>query len=716
MELGNFFKLLWKHKNLLVIIPLVTIIVSYFLVKNMADKYVSTAQIATGIVDQSRHLLDADPTGANKDQSIAHEFSNLIEIMKLKTLVNQVSYKLILHDLTDSVPFKPHSKLFNSMNPAARAHAVELFTNKFKTMQPLSYYNKDEDGLNELLRSMKYDERSLRKDLLIFRAEDSDFITVSYESDNPQLSAFVVNVLCSQFIDYYTNTVRKNETDAVNYLANLLDAKRDTLNKKTAELQDYKIRNGILNLEEQSKSLFDQIIVFNDRKQQAEKDVASYNGAIQKINSKFEPGERQYIEAKVSKYNQDVVNSQDQLHILTDRYVRSGFNPKLKPAIDSVANKLSEQINQTSDKYITNPLTAKDDLVKQKLTLEVTRDLAKYSIRSINSAVNDLNAKFRRLVPFDATVKTYNFDIDIASKEYLDVLNKYNQTNLQSTFSIKLRLAEAATPDAAEPSKKMILIILSGVVMFAICVIVLFGIFFMDDTIKEPGDLVKRTNLPLLGHLNTVMGSLDLNKLWDVENRDKMRLFKELIRSIRFEIDQELRGEKVLGVTSLANHEGKTVLAISLAYSYSMINKKVLLIDGNFDNPTISNTVSPRVYLEDYFKNNPDNYATYNGTTNIMGNHGGDVTLLELSDENFIRSKFNELKTKYDIIIIETPPLSSLNKSKEWLLFTNKVVSIYEANKGIAKWQKDDVEYLRNINGKFAGWVLNKTDPKKDRF
>jgi succinoglycan biosynthesis transport protein ExoP len=118
MELGEFFKLLRKHLNLLIIIPLVTIIVSFFLVKNLADKYISSAQIATGIVDESRHLLDADPAGASKEQSIAHEFSNLIEIMKLKTLVNQVSYQLILHDLSNSVPFKPHSKLFLSMNGA----------------------------------------------------------------------------------------------------------------------------------------------------------------------------------------------------------------------------------------------------------------------------------------------------------------------------------------------------------------------------------------------------------------------------------------------------------------------------------------------------------------------------------------------------------------------------------------------------------------------
>lgn len=717
MELGNFFKLLWKHKNLLIIIPLIAITVSFFLVKNLADKYVSSAQIATGIVDQSRHLLDADPAAASsKEQSIAHEFSNLIEIMKLKTLINQISYQLMLHDLTAKVPFRPASKLFKTMNPAARKHAIEVLSNKFKNMQPLSYYNKDEEGINELLRSMKYDERSLRTDLYIIRDEDSDFITVSYESANPQLSAFVVNVLCSQFISYYTTTIRKNETDAVNYLAKLLEEKRNALNAKTAQLQEYKIKNGILNLDEQSKSIFDQIMVYNDRKQQAEREIASNTGAIQTINNKFAPKEREYIEASMSKYNQDVISSQDQLHTLTDRYVRSNFNPQLKPAIDSLSNKLTAQINAASDKYIVNPLNGKDDLVKQKLTLEVTRDLAKYSVRAINNALAVLNNKYSRLVPFDATVKTFNFDIDIASKEYLDVLNRYNQTNLQSTFSIKLRQVEPATPDAAEPSKKMLLIILSGIIAFVFCVIVLFGIFFFDDDIKEPADLVKHTNLPLLGHLSTVTGSLDLRKLWDVEHRDKMRLFKELIRSIRFEVDQELRGEKVLGVTSLDSQEGKTVLAISLAYSYSMINKKVLLIDGNFDNPVISNTVQPKVYLEDYLKNNPDNYEQLSNTTNVMGNHGGDVTLLEISDENFIRSKFNELKMKYDIIIIETPPLSSLNKSKEWLLFANKVLTVYEANKGITKLQKDNINYLKSLNGKFAGWVLNKTDPKKDRF
>jgi len=711
MEFANFLKVLWKHKNLLIIIPLVTIIISYFLVKNLEDKYVSKSQIATGIIDESRHLLDKETNSAAQAQQINQGFSNLIEIMKLKKIMNQVSYQLILHDLTSPTPFKPYSKLFLSMNAGAKKHAIELFSGKFARMESMNYYNKDENGLNELLRSMKYDERNLREDMMIVRDEDSDFISVSYESANPQLSAFVVNVLCREFINYYTHTIRQNETDAVTFLGNLLNEKREALNKKTNQLQQYKIQNGVLNLEEQSRAIFDQIMVYNDRKQQAEKDVASYNGALSSINEKFDPKDRKYIESTLNKYNTAIVNTQEQLHLLTDKYVRSGFAPQYKVQIDSLTKQLSGQINLTSDKYITNPLTAKDELVTQKLTLEVTRDLAKYSIKAIDNALATLNNKFQRLVPFDATVKTYNFELDIASKEYLEVLNKYNQTNLQSTFSIKLRQVDQATPDAAEPSKKMLLIILSGIIAFGACVVILFVRFFLDDTIKQPAELVNQTSLPLLGYLNTIVGgSLDLRKLWDVEHREKMRHFKELIRSIRFEIDQELKGDKILAITSLAEHEGKSVLAISLAYSYSMINKKVLLIDGNFSNPTITDTAKPRQYLEDYFKNNPDNYDAFSGSTTVLGNHGGDVTLLEVSDENFIRSRFNELKTKYDIIIIETPPLSTLNKSKEWIIFANKVIAVFEANKGIKKAQKNDLNYLRNLNGKFAGWILNKAE------
>jgi len=712
MEIAKFFKLLHKYRNTLIIVPLVTIIGSFFLVKNLPNNYISHAQIATGIVDASRHLLDKDDNVNAQEQQVFREFSNLIAIMKLKKLINQVSYQLMIHDLSNPNPFRKFSKELTALHPYERDRALMVFKSKFQRMEPLSLYDKEEDKLNDILISMKYDERSIMKELTISRDEDSDFISVSFDSENPQLSAFIVNTLCNQFIAYYTQNVRQNETNAVNFLAKLLEEKKNALSKKTEELQKYKIQNGVLSLDEQSKAIFGQIMVYNDKKLQAEKDIISYDGAINAINSKFEPGDRKYVEASVSKYNQAITATQDQLHILEDRYVRSGFNPRYKNTIDSVQNVLTAQVNQSSDKYLTNPLVAKDDLIHQKLTLEISRDLAKYSVKSIDNELASLNAKFSRLVPFDATVKTYDFDIDIAGKEYLDVLNRYNETNLKSNFSINLRQVEIATPDVAQPSKKIFLIALSVILSVFACLFVLFVLFYLDKSIQDPSDLVNKTQLPLLGYLNRIKGeNLDLKKLWDVEHRDKMKQFKELIRSVRFEIDQELQGDKVIAITSLNATEGKTLLAISLAYSYSMINKKVLLIDGNFDNPTVSKTALPGVYVEDYFKNNPLNAHVVNSSTaTVLGNHGGDVTLFEIGDEAFVKDRFDDFRSKYDIIIIDTAPLISLNKSKEWLLFANKTLAVFESGKSITSSQKPDIAYLRSLNNKFAGWVLNKTD------
>jgi succinoglycan biosynthesis transport protein ExoP len=195
--------------------------------------------------------------------------------------------------------------------------------------------------------------------------------------------------------------------------------------------------------------------------------------------------------------------------------------------------------------------------------------------------------------------------------------------------------------------------------------------------------------------------------LWEVENRIKMQQFKELLRSVRFEIDQELKGEKVLAITSLGKHEGKSLIAISLAYAYSSINKRVLLIDGNFDNPTITRNLQPTLFIEDYFRNT-SYIERDNNKISVLGNRGGDITLLEINDEKQIKNEFDVLRSRYDIILVDLPPLDSLNKAKEWVLFANKTVAVFEANRSVAGENKQYVDYLRSLNNKFGGWILNK--------
>jgi hypothetical protein len=45
-------------------------------------------------------------------------------------------------------------------------------------------------------------------------------------------------------------------------------------------------------------------------------------------------------------------------------------------------------------------------------------------------------------------------------------------------------------------------------------------------------------------------------------------------------------------------------------------------------------------------------------------------------------------------------------------LFASKVVAVFESNRSIKKTQKEDIKFLKNLNNKFAGWILNKADVK----
>lgn len=709
MELGDFFKVLSRHKLTLIIVPIITIIITFFLVRSQADNYTSQTQIATGLVDKSQVSLSDNGTTA--ESQIAQDFDNLIEIMRSKRIVEQVSYQLMIHDLTSPAPFRQPSKLFLELNQAAREHALAVFTDYYKKRKELSLFNPDQNGLHKLLASMKYDDESLLKNLNIYRAQSSDFIDIEYSDDDPQLTAFVVNTLAHEFITYYSFIVKDNQHKAVTFLGKLVNAKRDTLDSKISQLKNYRIQNRILSIPEQSRALYSQIADYETHLEAAQRDAVATQGAIRNIDNQFKPGQRKYLESMLQPVNQSLVNTTDQLKILNEKYIESNFDNVYKEQIDSLQRIISERISQSSDKYIVSPLSTQQNLIQQRLTLQVQSDIAKNSIGTIEQALKRLNNELDSVVPHEAVVQQDESAIDIAQREYLDILNKYNQTSLDASYSgDQLKQLDTAMPGIATPSKKMLLVILSGIISFIFCLIVFFILYFIDDTIKTPEELANKTLAPVLGYLNLLSNNtIDLRKVWsDPRPNPETYQFRNLLQSIRFEVDTELGSNKILLINSIANGEGKTFLATNLAYAYSLVNKKVLLIDGNFHHPGITHSVKSKLFIEDYFNGVlPDFNKQSIAKITVFSNKGGDGSLLEVNNENIIREKFERLREVFDIIIIETSSLTTLNKSKEWNKFADKILTIFEAGKRLRGYEMKHITYLKNLNGKFMGWVLN---------
>ncbi|MEJ7778852.1 MAG: AAA family ATPase [Daejeonella sp.] len=704
METKKLFKLLKRYLWLIILLPVLTVGVTYLLVKDLPEEYKSQAQLSTGLADQSQQMTSEQ----NMDYfRINQQFSSIIEMMKMKKMIDILSYHLILHDLkSPQNAFVRLSDEVKSLSPSEKEEAIAFFTTKLYEKSSITAEDNGKIKFFDILTSMGYDEKSIRKKLEVTRNENSDFISVNYVSTDPLLSAFAVNTLSNQFINTYEQTVDINQAKSIALLDSLLKDKEQSMNTKNSELKDYKMENGVLNLGTQSDILYAQISAYEERKAQAIREIQSNQGAIASINSKLNSSSDNYAGGTVVKDNNDIINLRSQLQIANERYVDENFSPVYKRKIDSLQNLLSTQVSRTSDRYLNNPQVAKENLLEQKRSMDVSLDLARNSIRSIDRELAQLKGKYNSLVPFDAGIQGYERDADVATKEYLEVLERFNQGNIEKSVGLRLQIVQLGLPGLPLTSKRLLYTSLSGVSILFLLLTVLLLIYLFDRSINNSKQLATATQSPVLGSLTLVkQPGMDLQKIWNNSDESTFTVYKDLLRSLRFEIDHQLSAdENVVGITSMKSGEGKTFLSIGLAYAFAMTDKKVLLISSDFEKPKIDKKELPAQFFENFLVKREIEREDYITVLNTKSNNG---SLLEVQNEKTLKAGFEALKNQFDIIIIDINSMGNSNKAKEWLLFTDKNVAVFEAGKTLSEEDKDFVAFMKNQKG-FMGWVLNK--------
>ncbi len=149
--------------------------------------------------------------------------------------------------------------------------------------------------------------------------------------------------------------------------------------------------------------------------------------------------------------------------------------------------------------------------------------------------------------------------------------------------------------------------------------------------------------------------------------------YLEAIRKLRIRImkDVEKKEYQTLLVTSSIPGEGKTTLSANLAISIAQQGKKVLLVDCDLRNPSIAgvmNEQEPHPGLGSVLKKEvplseaitnvklPKERTNENGSLHVIfgGAPDGENSLLIGSGR--MRALIEALKSKYDIIILDTAP------------------------------------------------------------
>ncbi|PUZ20303.1 Uncharacterized protein involved in exopolysaccharide biosynthesis [Chitinophaga costaii] len=721
MDLIYLFNALLRRKWLIIFCSVFAVVVAFLFTLRQEKQYKSSAQMATGFTTTDQVKLKDENFDAFE---IDVKFNNVMEAMTSNRVLSMVSYNAMIHDL--ETPAKayhhpdPRDKNYNSYRNTDRGKALQVLKKKYADEQLLSSYDPEDRKILELVKAFHYDLETLRKQLTVSRVVRTDFIDIQYLSDNPELSASIVNQLFTEFMRSNEASRAQQTVESIATLEKLVKQKRDALDQKLNDLRS----QGTVDVSVESSSAMEQISNFENRLADEKSTLTSASLALQQITDQLAEMERTNAKTAIASNANaaDLANLKKQVDAAkSDDDARSGTDPELhKKYLALKADYNTKRAASLSSSASGTGTVTKAELLQKKSDLEVQVKSATQNVTSYEQRLKQLNSGVGAIAARGATNIALKKELDLAQQEYENVKSRYDAaTNSQVVPLDNFRQILYGQPAVdPEPSKRLIILGLSGISMFVFCCILIILLEYLDVSIKTPSQFNKTINLQLLGIVNRIsLKQTAINSIFNSElpqkEKDTLVLFREHVRMLRYEL--ESRPQHIYLFTSARTGEGKTTVITSLANSLSMSKHKVLLIDTNFTNNGLTRQYDAKPELEKY---SAENFSlehlkqtliktTDNAYIDVIGCQGGDYTPSEILPHNNLLQHLPALLNTYDYIFLEGAALNERADSKELMQYVEVVISIVSARSTVKPTDKDSIGFLQSLNGKYAGAILN---------
>lgn len=748
MEINYYVKILLKLKFYILGAALVSALATIIALTYKGKVYISKAQLATGITTNEEVSLSQAETNWN---IINSKFNNFLEFINSKEIYSLLTYKLLMHDLGSAkdAKFRPKEteKAIAKLNSSLDTINLQL-QSKYDSMQVLNL--EKESHLQYLAKQFNYDIKSIKKVLSVSRIPNTDFIRLEAKTENPQLSAFIVNTLCKEIIRFYKFREVERLGNSVSFFKDMADRKKKELDGKLDVLKQYKSYSHLIDYKEQSRSKVDQEATLEQSKNDETRKISGYRNAIKQIDSQLSGTEKTIYKAADVEVDPDIEKYQNRISALNKIYVNSGMSDQgILDSIHYYRNKLSTEINEFSETtFAETPngtINPKEDLMAKKLNYEIELSISEASLEYINSAISDLKRNISTMAIDQSAISKLELGVEVAKDEYLSMLNKYNTAkNISFTDSESLQQIEFGQPaDEPEPTKRLLFGLLAALSTVLIISSIVILVTYFDNELRTAEILKSTTKMPNIGVLNKLKGKkFDLHQLFSDENQaPESSKFKELLRKLRFEIESS--GDKVFLFTSTKEQVGKSFVIMSIAYSLAQKNKKTLIIDTNFKNNTLSQLSASKQNLEHYFGNNTveveyalpqieektntklkaeilissesaymKNFISSTGFEgiDIIGCKGSMLSPSEiLSGKNFAKL-IDSLSKSYDYIFLEGAAMNMYVDSKELSDYVARIITVFSSDMVIKAEDKASIAFVKSLKEKSMGTILNKVD------
>ena len=399
---------------------------------------------------------------------------------------------------------------------------------------------------------------------------------------------------------------------------------------------------------------------------------------------------------------------------------------------------VERKVSDLGEVYGNNPkmISAKAELATVKANLNkqikglvtgIEKELNR-TTRTVNTLEADLKKirdDYQYITRKETQYNQLKREVETNRNIFNTFLSRSKETEVTSDFtSAAARFTDRAyTPKYPSKPNKKLIVIITFIASFAFAVVMSFIFDALNDTVKTKNDVESKLAQRMLGLLPKVKISRKNPFPIYAYLEDEYRRFAESVRTFRTSLllTQLDRNHQIIAVTSSVPGEGKTTTSANLALSLAQMGS-VLLIDADLRKPSLAKRFDIPVF-------HPGLSNLITGTEQFsecvhLDERSGVAIMpsgqipsnpLELLSSARFDELLKVLKTKYDHIIIDTPPTQAVSDALVIAQSVDSVVYVVRADVTRVKPIKAGLERLFEVKAHVAGVILNQVDMSKTK-
>ncbi len=730
MDFQYLLDILLRRKWLIALSVIVPAVAIFLYISSLDREYKSVSLISTGIVGTG---FNPDETRSYVQEKILNiNFGNLLQKIQGPSMKRLLAYDMLIHDLKGEV------KAFRTIDEEDEItysdEAIQKLISELEVLadtldaKPLADIDK-ERMFKDLAKALEYDEESITNNLAVYKLGETEYIATEYKSEDAFLSAYLINTLIERFIELNRSEQQSEYSDEYKFAQKVEKERKAVVDSFKYQLNNYRRDRNVVDLETQSNKIVESISKLEEARAEEESRLRASEGAIARLNRYLGESDQTIVEFNQVLFNEEIARLRNRLNSLNDQYYQSG-DKKLLAEIARIETDVAAKIKATVENESIDEELEGDGLLKtyrqQKVDFEIDKIQAKNRLESINASLSVLRGRKTGLVKDNTEIARLETDLYSAEEDYEKAKLELSEKKKVFDKSYQpLEIVETAqVADKPESSKRMLFTAFGGVLGGGFCTVLLLLLAFLDTSLNSAHQFKKFAKLPLMGTLNELRGTdIDLNEIFSSNGKNQDLInFKESIRNIRYHMEES--GGRTFLFTSTKEQSGKTFLMITLAYALTLKKKKVLLIDTNFKNNTLTqmsekarrkNLLTTKLIgknkLGEDFESKKGIGTKFSiDHVDIIGNRGGYSSPSEIFAGKDFQQFVEELSQSYDYIFLEGASLNKYADTRELIEYADKVITVFSAESTINEADKDSIDFLNNLNGKVMGAILNKME------